>query len=100
MSSRLHRSLGLFLLFSMGGLAAGAQEPLTLRQAINEALGKSPEAAIARAGSLDAIAAATMARTSFCRNSRLRKTFRAATIRSMRLERGYGRGNSRKPILR
>ncbi len=62
MSSRLHRSLGLFLLFSIGGLAGGAQETLTLRQAINEALGKSPEAAIAHAGSQDAIAAATMAR--------------------------------------
>ena len=54
MSLRLYRSLGLFLLFSMGGLAAGAQEPLTLRQAINQALGQSPEAAIARAGNLDA----------------------------------------------
>ena len=49
MSSRIYRSLGLFLIFSMGGLAAGAQEPLTLRQAINEALGQTPEAAIARA---------------------------------------------------
>jgi outer membrane protein TolC len=63
MSSRLYRSLGLLLLFSMGGLAAGAQEPLTLRQAINEALGQSPEAAIARAGTLDAKLAAGMART-------------------------------------
>jgi len=63
MSSRLYRSLGLFLLFSMGRLAAGAQEPLTLRQAINEALGQSPEAAIARAGNLDAKSAASMART-------------------------------------
>ena len=34
----------------MGGWAAGAQEPLTLRQAIDAALGQSPEAAIARAG--------------------------------------------------
>jgi outer membrane protein TolC len=63
MSSRLYRYLGLFLLFSMGRLAAGAQEPLTLRQAINEALGQSPEAAIARAGNLDAKSAASMART-------------------------------------
>jgi outer membrane protein TolC len=47
----------------MGRLAAGAQEPLTLRQAINEALGQSPEAAIARAGNLDAKWAAGMART-------------------------------------
>ena len=63
MSSRLYRYLGLFLLFSMGRLAAGAQEPLTLRQAINEALGQSPEAAIARAGNLDAKSAASLART-------------------------------------
>ncbi len=63
MSSRLYRSLGLFLLLSMGRLAAGAQEPLTLRQAINEALGQSPEAAIARAGNLDAKSAASLART-------------------------------------
>ncbi len=63
MSSRLYRSLGLFLLFSMGRLAAGAQEPLTLRQAIQSALGQSPEAAIARAGNLDAKSAASMART-------------------------------------
>jgi outer membrane protein len=63
MSSRLNRSLSLFLLFSVGALAAGAQEPLTLRQAINQALGQSPEASIARAGNQDAIAAAAMART-------------------------------------
>ena len=63
MSSRLYRSLGLFLLFSMGGLAAAAQEPLTLRQAINQALGQSPEAAIARAGNLDAKRLPAMART-------------------------------------
>jgi len=63
MSSRIYRSLGLFLLFLMGRLAAGAQDPLTLRQAINEALGQSPEAAIARAGNQDAKSAASLART-------------------------------------
>jgi outer membrane protein len=63
MSSRLNQYLGLFLLFLMGTLAAGAQEPLTLRQSINQALGQSPEAAIARAGNLDAKASATLART-------------------------------------
>ena len=63
MSSRLSQSLCLFLLFSMGGLAAGAQEPLTLRQAINQALGQSPQAAIAHAESQDAKLAAGMART-------------------------------------
>jgi outer membrane protein TolC len=44
-------------------LAAGTQEPLTLRQAVNQALGQSPEAAIARADGLDARSAASMART-------------------------------------
>lgn len=63
MSSRHFLSLGLSLLFCMGELASVAQEPLTLRQAINEALGKSPEAAIARAGNEEAKSAATMART-------------------------------------
>ena len=63
MSSRLYRSLGLFLLFSFGGLAAPSQEPLTLREAINQALGHSPEAAIARAGNEEAKAGATLART-------------------------------------
>ena len=63
MSSRIYRSSGLFLLFCMGALAATAQEQLTLRQAINQALGQNPEAAIARASNLDAKAAAAMART-------------------------------------
>jgi outer membrane protein len=68
MSSRLYRSLSyrslsLFFLFSMGRLAAGAQEALTLQQAINQALGQSPEAAIARADNQEAKSAATMART-------------------------------------
>ena len=63
MSSRFNRSLCLFLLFMIGGLTAGAQEPLTLRQAINQALGQSPEAAIARADNLDAGSAARLART-------------------------------------
>ncbi|HZL51897.1 MAG TPA: TolC family protein [Terracidiphilus sp.] len=44
-------------------MAAGAQEPLTLRQAINQALGQSPEAAIAHAGNQDAKAGATIARS-------------------------------------
>ena len=63
MSSRIHQSLGLFLLLCMGALGAAAQEQLTLRQAINQALGQNPEAAIARAGNQDATAAAAMART-------------------------------------
>ena len=63
MISRVHRFPGLFLLIGMGGLAATAQDPLTLRQAINLALGQSPQAAIARADSHDAGFAAAMART-------------------------------------
>jgi outer membrane protein TolC len=63
MSSRLYRFLGLFLLCSIGRWVAGAQEPLTLRQAIQAALGQSPEAAIARAGTMEANAAASQART-------------------------------------
>jgi outer membrane protein TolC len=62
MISRFHRFLGFFLLIGMGGLVAPAQEPLTLRQAIQQALGQSPEAAIARAGSEEAKSAAVMAR--------------------------------------
>jgi outer membrane protein TolC len=62
MRSRLYLFLGLFLLFTMGRLTASAQEPLTLRQAINEALRQSPEAAIARAGNQEAKSAATLAR--------------------------------------
>ncbi len=42
---------------------AQAQEPLTLRQAIQQALGQSPDAAIARAGTLEARAGASLART-------------------------------------
>ena len=63
MSSRLYRSLGLSVLFCTGGLAAVAQDPLTLRQAIDQALRQSPQAAIARADNSDAEAAAAMART-------------------------------------
>jgi outer membrane protein TolC len=47
----------------MGGLAAAAQEPLTLRQAIDQALGQNPAAAMANAGGQEARSAATMART-------------------------------------
>jgi outer membrane protein TolC len=63
MVSRLYRSLGLSLLLSLGELAARAQEPLTLRQAIDDALRQSPQSAIARADLSDTKAAAAMART-------------------------------------
>ncbi len=63
MISSFYQILGIFLLMLMGGLAATAQEPLTLRQAIDQALGQSPDAAMARAGGQEAKASATMART-------------------------------------
>jgi outer membrane protein TolC len=62
-NSRIYRVLTLSLLVFMGRLAAGSQEPLTLRQAINEALGQSPEAAIASADNQDAKSASAVART-------------------------------------
>jgi outer membrane protein TolC len=63
MISRLYRALGLSLLLCMGASAATAQDPLTLREAVDQALGQSPQAAIARAGDQEAKSAATMART-------------------------------------
>jgi outer membrane protein TolC len=63
MISRLYQTLGLTLLLFMGGLAATAQEPLTLRQAVDQALGQNPAAAMANAGGQEARSAATMART-------------------------------------
>ncbi len=53
----------LALLFAMAAAVAVAQEPLTLRQAIQQALGQSPDAAIARAGGQEAKAGASLART-------------------------------------
>ncbi|HEV2473124.1 MAG TPA: hypothetical protein VGS41_10690, partial [Chthonomonadales bacterium] len=47
----------------MAAAPALAQEPLTLRQAIQQALGQSPDAALARAGSREATAGASLART-------------------------------------
>jgi outer membrane protein len=61
--SGLFRSSGLFLFLCLGGLIAAAQEPLTLRQAVNQALGQSPQAEIARAGQQESKSAAAMART-------------------------------------
>ena len=63
MNSCHYQLLCLALLLCMGGVAAMAQDPLTLRQAIDEALRQSPQAAIARADNSDAKAAAAMART-------------------------------------
>jgi outer membrane protein TolC len=47
----------------LGGLAASAQEPLTLRQAVDRALRQNPEAAVARADSKAASAEVSLART-------------------------------------
>jgi len=62
MNSHPLRGICLALLLSSGA-ALAAQQPLTLRQAIDRALGESPAAAMARAESQDARAAASQART-------------------------------------
>ena len=54
---------GWALLLCASGLVAGAQEPLTLRQAIQQALGQNPEVKAAAAGTLEAKANAALART-------------------------------------
>src|SRR3974377_1518734 len=55
------RFVGLHL--CLAGFLASAQEPLTLRQAIQQALGESPEVKVAAAGSLEAKTNASLART-------------------------------------
>ncbi len=60
---RRYTSLGLYILFCIARLDASAQKPLTLRQAIDQALGQSPQAAIAHAGDQEAKSGATMARS-------------------------------------
>jgi len=62
MISRLLRVLCLSFPLCVGGMVVTAQDSLTLRQAINQALGQNPEAAIARADNQEAKSAATMAR--------------------------------------
>jgi outer membrane protein TolC len=62
MNYRPYRFTCLALLIVAGGVASVAQDPLTLRQAIYQALGQNPEAAMARAGNQEAKSAATMAR--------------------------------------
>ena len=63
MNLRPYRFTYFALLIVASGWASAAQEPLTLRLAIDEALRQSPQAAIARADNSDAKAAAAMART-------------------------------------
>jgi outer membrane protein TolC len=57
------RALCMALLFCAGGVASVAEDPLTLRQAIEQALGHSPDAAVARADDQAARAEASLART-------------------------------------
>ena len=63
MSSRFYLVVSLALLFGSGSAASIGQQPLTLRQAIDQALGQNPQAAVAAAGEKDAKAAAAQART-------------------------------------
>ena len=63
MRMRFRRTHGLALMLLLAGSAAIAQEPLTLQQAIQQALGQSPDAAVARADSEEAKANASLART-------------------------------------
>jgi len=61
--SHLFWSPGAVLLLSVGVSLAAGQEPLTLRQAVNEALSESPQTAISRADNLEARSSAALART-------------------------------------
>jgi outer membrane protein TolC len=64
MKTHRNHSIWLALIYCLGSIFVAAQEPqMTLRQAIDQALGQSPEAAIARAGKQEAKAVATVART-------------------------------------
>jgi outer membrane protein TolC len=63
MNSRRYQVVCFTLLFCLVDLTAVAQEPLTLRQAIDRALGQNPGAAVARADGQEAKAAASLART-------------------------------------
>src|SRR4051812_46778638 len=62
-NSCLHTSVGLSIVFCMAALQAFGQAPLTLHQAIDQALGRSPQAEIARANEQEAKLATTLART-------------------------------------
>jgi len=63
MDYRNYRAVFLALMLLTSAAAPFAQEPLTLRQAIEQALGHSPQAAMARADGEDAKAASAQART-------------------------------------
>lgn len=63
MNLRMKKARWLLLLFAMASLGAAAQQPLTLRQAVQQALGTNPEAKKAGAETEEAKANATLART-------------------------------------
>jgi outer membrane protein len=64
MRKGIHASGWLFVLLAITSLAAGAQEPtLTIRQAVDEALGKNPDLAATRADVNAARAGVSLART-------------------------------------
>jgi outer membrane protein TolC len=63
MSSQFLKALYLASLIYLGGAVSVAQEPLSLRLAVDKALGQNPQATVARADEKDAVAAASLART-------------------------------------
>ena len=63
MTPRLWKARYLASLLCLVGAVSVAQEPLSLRQAIDKALGQNPQAAAAQADEMDANAAASLART-------------------------------------
>lgn len=60
---RLHRRQAIWLLWCLAPMGIQAQEPITLRQAIDRALSQNPQGTIARADHGEAAASARQART-------------------------------------
>jgi outer membrane protein len=65
MSSNFWKNFCAASLLLIGSAASFAQEPLTLRQAIDMALGKNPQIAVAQANVKDSTAAANLARAQY-----------------------------------
>jgi outer membrane protein TolC len=63
MERALYKTVSLVIFGSLAGFAAIAQQPLTLQQAIKQALKQNPEAAAARAGIDEARSGADLARS-------------------------------------
>ena len=61
----LRKACWLAFVLAMGSVGSVAQEPLTLREAIQQALKQNPDADMARAGTQEAKAGAALARTQF-----------------------------------